>query len=409
MNQPATTIALLSLCISGVISTHLHAQEAENSAPDNVFGRFVTDGKIDVNFRYRFEGVDEDGFEKDAKANTLKTRLGWTSGTVSGFSAKLEFDNVTAIGSDNYNSTNNGRGEYPVVADPEGTEINQALVKYQAGGFNAVGGRQRINLDDQRFVGGVAWRQNEQTYDGVRVQYGQDKTFNLDYSYIENVNRIFGPEGDKSDLRGKINLLNGNYTIAGNHKLTGFFYNMDFNDDAASSNDSIGIRYGGKFGPIGLTASYAQQTDTGDNPIDYSADYAVIEAKADHDAFNWRAGYELLGSDNGQAAFITPLATLHKFQGFADKFLNTPANGIQDYYAGIGTKLGPVKLNLDYHQFNSDHNSGDEATDYGSEINFVAAYPINKQVTTLLKYADYRAKDYAKDTQKFWFMVQVAL
>ncbi len=43
-------------------------------------------------------------------------------------------------------------------------------------------------------------------------------------------------------------------------------------------------------------------------------------------------GYELLGSDDGVAAFQTPLATLHKFNGFADQFLVTPAGGLQDIY-----------------------------------------------------------------------------
>ena len=39
---------------------------------------------------------------------------------------------------------------------------------------------------------------------------------------------------------------------------------------------------------------------------------------------------------NGTIGFSTPLATLHKFQGFADVFLTTPASGITDAYGKLG-------------------------------------------------------------------------
>ena len=49
---------------------------------------------------------------------------------------------------------------YPVVADPEGTDLNQFYVQYAAPAGTTVRlGRQRIKLDTERFVGSVAWRQ----------------------------------------------------------------------------------------------------------------------------------------------------------------------------------------------------------------------------------------------------------
>ena len=50
---------------------------------------------------------------------------------------------------------------------------------------------------------------------------------------------------------------------------------------------------------------------------------------------NLTLGYEVLGSDDGKKGFATPLATGHKFQGFADKFLTTPNDGVQDLYVGV--------------------------------------------------------------------------
>ncbi|SMF01251.1 Alginate export [Alteromonadaceae bacterium Bs31] len=374
-------------------------------ADETALDTFVKEGKTKVDFRYRYEGVEQDGIDNSANANTLRTRLTFESGSVNNFSFKLEMDDVRPVASEKFNSTSNGNTDYPVVADPKGTDLNQAFVQYKSGGFAAIGGRQRILLDDQRFVGGVGWRQNEQTYDGLSFKYGANG-FTGSYNYVNNVNRIFGPTGARADLRGDVHLVNGSYAFSDAHKLTGFIYSMDFENGAALSNDTYGLRYVGDFGLAKLTASYATQSEAGDNPTSYTADYMLADLGGKiAGKVSWNLGYEVLGSDNGDKAFMTPLATLHKFQGWSDKFLGTPAVGIQDLYAGIGGSAGPVKLKLVYHQYAAD-SGGD---DLGSEINAVAIYPINKKLKTLLKFADYSADTHATDTQKIWFMVQMSL
>ena len=153
-----------------------------------------TEGSAALNFRYRYEYVDQDGFSKEAKASTLRSRLTFSSAVYSGTSFLLEFDDVSTVGSDDYNSTSNGNTGFPVVADPEGTQINQAYLKYGAHGAAGTLGRQRILHGNQRFVGGVAWRQNEQTFEGLRATYDSGKGLSMDYAYIDTVNRIFGPD-----------------------------------------------------------------------------------------------------------------------------------------------------------------------------------------------------------------------
>ncbi|BFM10240.1 hypothetical protein R50072_03930 [Simiduia litorea] len=365
---------------------------------------FMKESKTNVDFRYRFESVEQEGIDKDAAANTLRSRLSFVSGNISGLTLGLEFDDVRHLGDDDFNSTSNGNGAYPVVADPDGTDVNQAYAKYVSGGFTATGGRQRINLDDQRFVGGVAWRQNEQTYDGARLQFGSG-SLSGEYSYVSQVNRIFGPEGANATLDGDVHLLNANWGLSEGHKIIGFYYDMDFDNAAAASNQTYGLRYEGKFKPVSVIASYAAQSEAGDG-AEYSTDYYLLEAKgALAESFNWTVGYEVLGSDDGTKGFQTPLATGHKFQGFADKFLGTPATGVEDAYIGAGANLGPLKLALTYHDFKAAEGSAN----YGTEWDAVVAYPINKQVTTLLKFADYQADDYASDTQKIWLQIQISL
>lgn len=369
---------------------------------DSNLETLVKDGSTKLDLRYRYEGVDQDGIAEQANAHTLRSRLTLNTGSLGGVSFGLEFDDVRDLNND-YNSTTNGHTEYPVVADPTGTEINQAYAKYSAGSFTALGGRQRIVLDDQRFVGGVAWRQNEQTYDGVRASFAVDK-LTLDYSYVEQVNRIFGADSANATYEGEVHLLNGAFKFNDAHKLVGFYYDMAFDNAVAASNATTGLRYEGKFGPIAATASYAIQNEAGDG-AEYSTDYMLADLKGSHGIFGWNVGYEILGSDDGSKGFQTPLATGHAFQGFADKFLNTPATGVEDLYAGVNLKAGPVKLIAVVHDFKAAEGSAS----YGQELDLVAVYPINKQFTAMFKYADYQADDFATDTQKVWLQLQMAL
>ncbi|MCL1077629.1 alginate export family protein [Parashewanella spongiae] len=360
---------------------------------------FIAGSETKVNFRYRFENVDQDGQTNDAQASTLRSRISFKSGEVSHFRLNAEVDNVTTIGADDYNDASGFRSNtgYPVVADPTGTSLNQLNLTYKNDGTSVTLGRQRINLNNQRFVGGVAWRQNEQTYDGIRGQHSFNDALSVDYSYIYYVSRIFGPDGPKRGLDGDFHFINAHYKLNKDHKFTGFAYLLE-DDSWANSNDTYGIDYNGKFGSLKAHASFATQSNG-----DFDANYFAIDGTMKLAMFNVTVGLEQLGSDNGNYGFSTPLATAHKFQGFADKFLGTPKTGVKDYYSKIATKIGPVAVAGFYHQF--DAVEGDQ--NYGSEIDLVATYKVHKTTTLLAKYADYNADDLATDTQKFWLMANV--
>lgn len=364
------------------------------------FQQAIADGSANVKLRYRYERVDQDNIDKDANASTLLTRLSYKSADYNGFFTELEFDNVTAIGNENFNSTTNGNSLYPIVADPIGSDFNQAYVGYKTDYFAFTAGRQRINHNNQRFVGGVGWRQNEQTYDGYRLQYDNKSGFNADYSYVHNVNRIFGTKSINSDLGGNIHLLNVTYKVDEKHKLAGYAYELDFDTANAIATRTLGVSYDGKVSGINVHAAYARQTDTGDNPGNFSTDYLALELGAKLAAVNLGVGYESLGSDNGKG-FTTPLATLHKFQGFSDKFLATPAQGVNDLYIKASGKVGKLTLVGVWHQLESDVGS----IDFGNEINLVAKYPLADKVGLIVKYANYSADDYSVDTNKLWGMV----
>ena len=357
---------------------------------------FFDGSKTNFNLRYRLETVDQEGFDKNAMASTLKSRMTWKSGNVNGFQVTAEFDNVLELGPDNYNDASgvNPKTEYPVIADPKGTDVNQLNVSYKNEGLTLIAGRQRVVVGDQRFVGGVAWRQNEQTYDGVRANYKVSDQFTVDYAYVSRVNTIFGPDGEKDEIDGDFHLAHAFYNINKNHKITAFAHLLDF--DNSDAIDTYGVDYNGTFDGFSAHAAIATQSK-GDNDVTYFA----IDATKPLGKAKVTLGWERLGSDDGAYGFQTPLATKHKFQGFADKFLSTPGNGIDDFYAKVATKLGGVKLAAFYHNYSAVE--GD--ADYGSEIDLVASYKVLEATTLVAKYANYDADDHATDTTKFWFMV----
>lgn len=356
----------------------------------------LSESNVKVNLRARYEGVDQDGIDKDASALTLRSRITLDTGSYRNFSLGLEVDKVDSL-VDNYNSTQNGNTQYPKVVDPQGTEVNQGFIKYANSGFSAVVGRQRVLHNNQRFVGGVGWRQNEQTYDGVRAQYNAD-VFSVDYSYIHNINSITA-----ADIKGDFHLVNAKYTINDNHKLAGFAYLLDYDAVAnyGSSSSTVGALYNGTFDKFLVNASVATQSDSGDNPTNYSALYINAEAGYNFGQVTVLGGYELLGSDDGNAAFNTPLATKHKFNGWADKFLGTPNEGLQDVYVTAKGQVSGVKWAATYHDFSSDEGS----IDFGNEIDLVASYDFNKNYGVLVKAANYSQGDAITaptDTNKLW-------
>lgn len=398
-----------------LLSTASNSALAGKTAVTN-FQEIVSEGTATVDFRYRFEGVDQDGFDEEAEASTLRSRLTLTTASFHGFTAQLEADDVTSVGANDYNSTENGKTEFPIVADPEGTDLNQAWLQYKNETVAATLGRQRILQGSQRFVGGVGWRQNEQTYDGLRAIIKPTEGLSIDVGYVYNINRIFGPDDgvQPADWEGDTFLLRADYAINQNHKITGFGYIIDVEEQGAfasgrtinNATDTYGIEYSGKlFDTLSLAASYATQSDGGDSPLDYEAGYYMAEAGVKVSGLTIKAAYEVLESDNG-VGFKTPLATLHKFQGWADKFLGTPADGIEDAYVSVSGKIGPVKVAAIYHDFQAESSS----EDWGTEFDIVATWPVRKYLTLQAKFASFNSdSDAFTDTDKLWLTAQLKL
>lgn len=383
----------------------------------------LTGGKTSLQMRYRYEWVEQEGISRSASASTMRTQLGYMSGDYHGIGAFLQFEDVRVIGDEHYNSTVNGLTLYPTVVDPESTEVNQAYLSYKGlPGTVFKYGRQVITYDNHRFIGDVGWRQNQQTFDAFSVTNTSLPGATISYAHVVDANRIFGERHPTlSDIEMKSNWLNLAYKGLPFGSIVGYAYFMEFEPGqplaVTASNKTLGLRFDGaiKIGTPKLlyTAEYAKQDDYADGAVIVDADYALGMLGVDISGIQVKLNYEKLSGD-GAYALQTPFATLHAFNGWADKFLVTPNDGLIDSFVSVGGSIAGVNLLGMYHLYKSDNLD----FEYGQEFNFLVSWKVHKNLTLLTKYANYQGDKNATnlarnsgapavDLSKAWLQAEV--
>ena len=396
-------VLLLTLAIAGILSPAARAADAAAPAAKPV--------SFEWNLRLRDEYVEDDAFAQDANAATLRVRAGVRFRFDEGFNALLEGEGIAAAG-DGYNSGANGRTARPAITDPEGIELNQAYVGWKRNAFGVTVGRQRLLFDNQRWIGNSGWRQNEQTFDAVAADWNIGPDWSARYAYLGRVHRVAGDNALDPKARQR-NLDSHLAEIAWKHgveQVSGYAWLHEDQDVATASTETVGVRAltdlvrdGNGFG---LALELAQQRDYAGNPLDFSHRYWLIEPAYTVHGTTLRAGWERLGG-NGSHALQTPLATLHAFNGWADKFTVTPAAGLEDRYVGAGGKFGAARQydwQVAWHDYRADAGSAH----YGREWNGSFGFPVAKGARGLLKLADYQADAFARDTFKAWVQLEWA-
>lgn len=401
-----SAVVALPFLIGGAL-----AEEPANPAEDGGVIAAIKAGKPIIDVRYRFEWKEQDGFAENAYANTVRTRLGYETGEFHHFKLLVEFENVASIDDDHFNSTTNGRTQFPVIADPDATEINRAQATFTGIEKTPITiGRQAYNLSNQRFVGAVDFRQNQQTFDAARLSSALIDGLSVDYLYISRVHRVFGDDNPLGEFDSDSHVFAATYDAKKLGKLSGYGLLLDFEEAPALSSQTFGARYENKFVldadvgvNIGIIGEYAAQRDYAANPFNYSENYIHGEGSVSAEGATMRLGYERLGGD-GVIGFATPLATLHKFQGFADVFLTTPANGIGDIYGTVqydwkGAPFGTgLSFFATYHDFKAERG----AADLGEEFDAGAAITIRKHWSAELKGAVYSGVTGFPDRSLIW-------
>lgn len=397
--------------LSTIASAFLLASVSNIALAEDSFYKALGSGKVSADFNLRYEDVSQDNAVKDASAFTLRTRLSYTSADLDGWSMTLGVeDSRIVLGQGDYTvgPTGYNLGEYSVIADPEVTEVDQAFVQYKKDKLTLKLGRHVIALDGHRHVGHVGWRQDRQTFDAASVIYAVNEKLKVQYSYLNQRNRIFA---EAADLDSNDHLLNLNYkTDYGT--LTAYTYLLEVDNDTNNSLDTYGVSFKGatKAANKGDTNfSYAVEYATQSNEIgtnEFDADYLFAELGVNLSMLTAKIGYEVLGSDSGSYGFSTPLATLHKFNGWSDQFLGTPSQGLKDLIFTISGKAGGGSWIAAYHDFSAD-DASDAVDDLGNEINLQYVKKFADHYTGGIKYATYSGEGARVDADKVWLWVGV--
>jgi hypothetical protein len=438
---------LMMACTALALSSMAEAAYAQDAVeataePEYTFLDSIKEGKAMTSFRLRYENVLQDGNGTtptpapllDANALTLRSLIGWQSSPFHNFSVAAQIINVSKL-NDHFNdgtsfsainaaSNQPDRLGYAKVVDPDQTNINQAYVDW-TGIKNTKFrlGRQQANLDNVRFIGDIGFRQVMQVFDGISVTNKTIPDTSVYLAHFESLNQI----NTRYRTAGALDIANAKYSISATESVSGYGYFSKFDDlgfskawfgadGANQSNKTIGARLDGihPFNPnlrALYTAEYAKQTDYSGGDARINAHYYKIGGGVGIDAFNLRLDQENLSSNNGVYAFQTPFGTNHLFQGWVDKFLATPKDGIKDTFVTATYRLDDFLFFADYHLINSDRDfvksTGGTGNKYGKEWNAAVTYNVNSNVVTKLEYGKFTESDqYAaariRDTEKLW-------
>lgn len=371
-------------------------------------------GKINLDMRYRYELADvENSGKETAHANTIRFRLGYLTPEFHGLQAFAEYEGNLAMQRDYRVPAGDWLGDpnRDVVADPQQSEFNQGWLKYKIFNTEFKGGRQRIIVDDSRFIGNVGWRQMEQTYDSALITSNFFDNLTLQAGYIGQVKNVLS-----IDDTVKLPFANASYTIKDFAKITAYGYWLADYDTGQTgrSAQTYGFSVSGspkitKLVKLHYHGEYSYQGAYKNNPNSFNLNRYNLMLGATAFNITAKAAIEELGG-NGTNSFQTPFGTNHKFQGWADLFLATPVDGVRDVNATLSTKLLGTKLAFVYHNFKSSTNS----IDYGNEYDFLITKKFGKHYSLLAKYAYYDANEsnglakFNKDVNKLWLQGNVS-
>lgn len=396
----------LTTAVALAVLTSLLVPPLAQAGDTSTLEQALAGGKTSLNLRYRFESVSDDAFADDGYASTLRAALGYATGRWHNLSATVEIQSVLDLGYENRHNDKgagsdwNGVSDRPVIADPSITDFYQAYLQWQASPTTTLrAGRQAILLDNVRFVGNVGWRQFHQSFDALKITTKAVPGVRLTYAYIWNQNRIFGDTKKMGT-----HLFNAAGELGEHNSITGYAYLVDYDRaaDSGASTLTLGLHDGGSVPLSGWSLLYdaeiAKQSDAGDNPGEVDAWYYRGGLGAKVGGLTAKLAYEVLEGEPGKGAFSTPLATLHAWNGWADLFLKTPADGLEDLSLSLSYTTGPWKTMAVYHDYSAD--TGD--TDYGTELDLLLAYTTSWKQVFALKAAMFDADEFARDITKLW-------
>ncbi len=367
-------------------------------------GLAMADVAIEHDIDWSARGRFADFYGADpARATSLLLRFDVASQWTEWLSSHIQVDNVSR-GFKHEHSDGVDLNGKPLIPDAEGLDLNQAYLGITLDSLSFKLGRQQINWDDQRFIGGNGFWQNEQTFDAISSNLKLFTNSQLSYAYIANVNRIFGDDADK-----QLTLIGGVYgddtvgrpvNLLGDHKhhthiarlninewdyseLVAYGYAMDNLTAPRTSNNTLGAHYTFTYKMdaikyrLKIESALQKQPELNNRPL---LPYYLLDASVGINRFDVTGRYEIL-SHKENASFIMPLGSAHDFQGASGQMQDFMGQGLKDASLGLTWRATPFKIETQYHQFNA-YTSNEYL---GQEVDVTLSYkPSRKHVVSLL-------------------------
>ncbi|MCU7376011.1 alginate export family protein [Paucibacter sp. O1-1] len=361
-----------------------------------------------VDLRIRYEHVDDARPAHDAQALTVRARAGLQWAISPTWTALVEAEATQAVGADHFNSTDNRRTNYPTVVDPDNVELNQAWVAWAPRDtFRAVGGRQRLIYENQRFIGNVGWRQNEQTFDAIDLSWRPEAKTTLRYSYLDRVQRVFGNDHSNAslarwDLDG--HLVSAARSI-GPGTLTVYGHWIENRTLVANSQRNAGIRYvakGGRADGPGWhgTAEVTRQSAYGGSHFSAQT-YVLAEGGVTWPSNKITVGYERLGGD-GRHGFSDAVGNLACLQWLGGSLPHHTAIRVAGSLRRMEIRKRAMGARLWRHRYSADAGS----RDYGREWNALASRRLSPRWSSQVKFARYASDGFGADVSKLWISAE---
>jgi hypothetical protein len=405
----ATALAVLLGVAEGAA-----AQGQGDPGEDRVATTFLdtfSRGSLAVDLRYRYEFVDDEAFDRNAHASTLRSALTFETAPLRGIFAGAVLENVTAIGNDTlYDNAGAGRlfngvRDRPVVVDPALTEVDRVYLGYRGPyGLELRAGRFEVMLDNQRFVGIAPWRQNYRSYDAVSAAIGPASGWRGRYAYLD---RVHYNNGSSPGLAGHVVHVSRPLGVGA---LSAYAYLLDWEaaERASLSSGTFGARLAGsrtwRATDVLYHAEYARQLDHGSNPRDFALDYAHLGVGVRRGAWSLQVAWEMKDGD-GTSAVQTPLGTNHGKNGFADRLVVTPPDGSHDRYVRLRMDRERWAWLVAYHDFQAVRGGAD----LGREMDLQARFSATRSLSFHFKLAHYRADTLSTDTTKVMLWTTLGL
>lgn len=342
--------------------------------------------------RARLAHVDET--DSHGKAGSVLLRSTAQSKWSEHFGTLVQVDAVASLWQDDHSDGARLNGQ-PQIFDVPGVDLNQLLLSYRGRAWRMQVGRQRIELDDQRFVGGNGFWQNEQSFDALYFERRLFSASRLHYAYVANANRIFGEDADGpehpalllGDHKHHSHLVHFELNEWDATRLELYAYWIDNLDLPASSNRTFGGKFRQKsiLGPVKyeVVVALAGQTrpELAGDPVPW---YGLLESSVVHGPWRGVVRYEVIGEDQ-QVAFVTPLTSAHDFHGWADIFSLPPASGLQDGSVRLQWRASPWEVELRRHGFWT----ADRGQYLGNELDLELSLKLKRHQLLTLRYADF--------------------